>query len=75
MLNIICAVGLLVPRLISHTRSDNDYSGTIISCVYLILGLLDLIIMLIVLRKVTRYQAEKRLQPESAAEVHGIACI
>lgn len=75
LLCIICSVGLLVMYILQHRYTQQEYLSEIFSTVYLILGLVDMTIMLTVLRKVTRFQAEKRLQPESYVEVQGIACV
>ena len=69
LLCIICSVGLIVKELLQHKPSDEMYLAEIFSSVYLVLGFIDMITMLIVLRKVTRYQAEKKLQPEEIVEV------
>ena len=75
LLCIICSVGLLVKELLQHKPNDELYLAEIFTSIYLVLGFVDMVTMLAVLRKVTRYQAEKKLQPEEIVEVDKIGCL
>ena len=54
---------------------NHNISSLVFSCVYLFLAIVDLITLLVTMRKLTRYLAEKKLAPEQNLTVLGLTCL
>ena len=64
---------LLVARFLDSKA--HDVVGLIYSSVYLALGIVDVVTVLVTLRKLARYNIEKMLAPEMNIRVRGLDCL